>query len=77
MAKLKILRNEKYYPNRQEALESINDKSVTLTDGEIWVATYKDGDTAKSLFAIKRFIDDEESVTVLEDKSGEIDWYEV
>lgn len=77
MAKLKILRNEKYYSTRQEALDSIIDKSVSLSDGEIWIATYKDGDIAKSLFAIKRHINEEDSVTVLEDKSGEIDWYEV
>ena len=51
---LKLLRNNQLFATREAALANINAKAQTLGDGEMWVATYGQDGTAKSIIAIKR-----------------------
>lgn len=51
---LKLLRNNQLFATREAALANINAKAQTLGDGEMWVATYGQNGTAKSIIAIKR-----------------------
>ena len=54
MAKLKLLRNTTMFPTRAAALSDIAERAATLADGEMWVASYGQNPTAKSILAIKR-----------------------
>ena len=71
MAVLKLLRNTELYPTREAAISGIQTKAATLSDGEMWVATWGTQEENKSILAVKRTW----GVTIfdLDAISGEID----
>lgn len=54
MAILKLLRNTELYQTREAALSGIQTKAATLSDGEMWVATWGTQEESKSILAVKR-----------------------
>lgn len=51
---LKLLRNNELFTTREAALANITSRAATLGDGELWVATYGNSGSAKSILALKR-----------------------
>ena len=54
MAVLKLLRNSELYATREAAISGIQTKAATLSDGEMWVATWGTTEKSKSILAVKR-----------------------
>lgn len=54
MAVLKLLRNSELYATREAAISGIQSKATTLSDGEMWVATWGTTEKSKSILAVKR-----------------------
>lgn len=71
MAVLKLLRNGELYATREAAISGIQSKATTLSDGEMWVATWGTPEENKTILAVKRTW----GVTIfdLDAISGEID----
>ena len=71
MAVLKLLRNKELYASYEAAISGIKTKADTLSDGEMWVATWGTQQENKSILAVKRTW----GVTIfdLDAISGEID----
>lgn len=71
MAILKLLRNNTLFETRELALADIQSRAETLSDGEMWIATWGTQQENKSILAVKR----DSGVTVfdLDAISGEID----
>lgn len=54
MAVLKLLRNSELYATREAAISGIQTKAATLSDGEMWLATWGTQQENKSILAVKR-----------------------
>ncbi len=54
MAVLKLLRNNTLFETRELALADIQSRAETLSDGEMWIATWGTQQENKSILAVKR-----------------------
>lgn len=64
---VKLLRNGDIYADKTSAIEALQTKLGSLTDGEICVASYGDSwENAKSLFGVTRYVDGYRSYTIFD-----------
>lgn len=54
MAILKLLRNSEMFATREAALNDIILRATSLSDGEMWIASYGTNPNAKTILAVKR-----------------------